>query len=389
MIQNSISDNRIVWLDVIRCVAMIMVIGVHCIDPFYISPTMRAIPEYTHWAAIYGSLLRPSVPLFVMMTGLLLLPVKKQPLGKFYKKRIYRVLFPFLIWSVLYSMFPWVTGVLGLPKEIIGDFFCYTQGQESQSLIDSLKDVAMIPFNFSHKENHMWYIYLLIGLYLYMPFVSAWIENADRKTKRAFLLIWIISLFIPYLKEYVANCLFERSGYVFGTDTWNEFGLFYYFAGFNGYLLLGHYVKKGNDWSLMKTFILCILMFAVGYYITYTGFSTTASNPNVTETEMELFFTFCSPNVLLMTLATFLLLQKVVITNSTVIKVLANMTQCGFGIYMVHYFVVGPFFLLIGPSSLPIPLQVPLMAICIFLCSWAFTALIYKLMPRKAVWFMG
>ena len=389
MIQNSISDNRIVWLDVIRCVAMIMVIGVHCIDPFYISPTMRAIPEYTHWAAIYGSLLRPSVPLFVMMTGLLLRPVKRQPLGKFYKKRIYRVLFPFLIWSVLYSMFPWVTGVLGLPKEIIGDFFCYTQGQESQSLIDSLKDVAMIPFNFSHKENHMWYIYLLIGLYLYMPFFSAWIENADRKTKRAFLLIWIISLFIPYLKEYVANCLFERSGYVFGTDTWNEFGLFYYFAGFNGYLLLGHYVKKGNDWSLMKTFILCILMFAVGYYITYTGFSTTASNPNATETEMELFFTFCSPNVLLMTLATFLLLQKVVITNSTVIKVLANMTQCGFGIYMVHYFVVGPFFLLIGPSSLPIPLQVPLMAICIFLCSWAFTALIYKLMPRKAVWFMG
>ena len=389
MIQNSISDNRIVWLDVIRCVAMIMVIGVHCIDPFYISPTMRAIPEYTHWAAIYGSLLRPSVPLFVMMTGLLLLPVKKQPLGKFYKKRIYRVLFPFLIWSVLYSMFPWFTGVLGLPKEIIGDFFCYTQGQESQSLIDSLKDVAMIPFNFSHKENHMWYIYLLIGLYLYMPFFSAWIENADRKTKRAFLLIWIISLFIPYLKEYVDNCLFERSGYVFGTDTWNEFGLFYYFAGFNGYLLLGHYVKKGNDWSLMKTFILCILMFAVGYYITYTGFSTTASNPNATETEMELFFTFCSPNVLLMTLATFLLLQKVVITNSTVIKVLANMTQCGFGIYMVHYFVVGPFFLLIGPSSLPIPLQVPLMAICIFLCSWAFTALIYKLMPRKAVWFMG
>ena len=389
MIQNSISDNRIVWLDVIRCVAMIMVIGVHCIDPFYISPTMRAIPEYTYWAAIYGSLLRPSVPLFVMMTGLLLLPVKKQPLEKFYKKRIYRVLFPFLIWSVLYSMFPWFTGVLGLPKEIIGDFFCYTQGQESQSLIDSLKDVAMIPFNFSHKENHMWYIYLLIGLYLYMPFFSAWIENADRKTKRAFLLIWIISLFIPYLKEYVANCLFERSGYVFGTDTWNEFGLFYYFAGFNGYLLLGHYVKKGNDWSLMKTFILCILMFAVGYYITYTGFSTTASNPNATETEMELFFTFCSPNVLLMTLATFLLLQKVVITNSTVIKVLANMTQCGFGIYMVHYFVVGPFFLLIGPSSLPIPLQVPLMAICIFLCSWAFTALIYKLMPRKAVWFMG
>lgn len=389
MTQNSIADQRMVWLDVIRCVAMLMVIGVHCIDPFYISPTMRAIPEYTHWAAIYGSLLRPSVPLFVMMTGLLLLPIKQQPIGIFYKKRIYRVLFPFLIWSVLYSMFPWFTGLLGLPKEIIGDFFCYTQGHESQSLVDSLKDVAMIPFNFSHKENHMWYIYLLIGLYLYMPFFSAWVEKASQKTKQIFLFIWIISLFIPYLREYVANLLFDRSGYVFGTDTWNEFSMFYYFAGFNGYLLLGHYVKQGNHWSLLKTFLICAAMFAVGFYVTYTGFSTTAANPNATETEMELYFTFCSPNVLLMTLAAFLFMQKVVVTTPMVVRALSNMTKCGFGIYMVHYLVVGPFFLLIGPSAIPIPLQVPLMAVGIFVCSWAFTALIYKLMPKKAHYLMG
>ena len=103
----------------------------------------------------------------------------------------------------------------------------------------------MIPFNFSHKENHMWYIYLLIGLYLYMPFFSAWIENADRKTKRAFLLIWIISLFIPYLKEYVANCLFERSGYVFGTDTWNEIrALSITLPDSTAILLLGHLCQK-------------------------------------------------------------------------------------------------------------------------------------------------
>ena len=388
MTKNSITDNRMVWLDVIRCVAMLMVIGVHCIDPFYISPTMRVIPEYTHWAAIYGSLLRPSVPLFVMMTGLLLLPVRQeQPLGTFYKKRIFRVLFPFLIWSVLYSMFPWFTGLLGLPKEIIGDFFCYTQGHESQSLMDSLKDVAM------------------------MPFFSAWVERASNKTKQVFLFIWIVSLFIPYIREYVANWLFDRSGYVFGTDTWNEFSMLYYFAGFNGYLLLGHYVKENKDgnilkifwpfsgngesdrhnsnWSVWKTFLICAVMFAVGYYVTYTGFSTTAANPNATETEMELYFTFCSPNVLLMTLAAFLLMKKVVVNTPVVVKALANMTKCGFGIYMVHYFVVGPFFLLIGPSEIPIPLQVPLMAVCIFLCSWAFTAAVYKVIPKKAKYFMG
>ena len=30
------SPSRIVWLDVVRLTAMLMVIGVHCIDPFYI-----------------------------------------------------------------------------------------------------------------------------------------------------------------------------------------------------------------------------------------------------------------------------------------------------------------------------------------------------------------
>ncbi len=375
-------QTHIVWLDVVRTVAMLMVIGVHCIDPFYISPTLGAIPEYKFWASVYGSLFRPSVPIFVMMTGLLLLPVREQSLGVFYKKRIFRVLFPFLIWSVLYNMFPWFTGVLGLPKEIIGDFFCYVQGNESQALSDALKDVAMIPFNFSFKENHMWYIYLLIGLYLYMPFFSAWVEKAKRSTEQVFLGIWFISLFLPYMSAYISH-------YLYGEATWNQFGLFYYFAGFNGYLLLGHYLKQGNDWSIGKTLAICMTLFAVGYAITYSGFSAAAANPTATETDMELFFTFCSPNVAIMTIAVFLLLQKVRVHHPAVIRLLANVTKYGFGIYIVHYFWVGPAFLLIGLFDLPIPLQVPIMAILIFLVSWGFTWLMYRLFGQKAKWFMG
>lgn len=139
----------------------------------------------------------------------------------------------------------------------------------------------------------------------------------------------------------------------------------------------------------MKTFILCILMFCrrILYHLYRVQHHSVKSqcDGNGDGTLLYLLQPQCATN----DFGYLLTITKVVITNSTVIKVLANMTQCGFGIYMVHYFVVGPFFLLIGPSSLPIPLQVPLMAICIFLCSWAFTALIYKLMPRKAVWFMG
>jgi surface polysaccharide O-acyltransferase-like enzyme len=139
--------------------AMIMVIGVHCIDPFYISPTLGQIPEYRHWAAVYGSLLRPSVPLFVMMTGLLLLPVREMKPGAFYRKRIFWVLWPFLIWSVLYNMFPWFTGVLGLPKEIIGTFFCYVQGNESQPLQVPVMAAAI----FLVSWGFTWLMYRIFG----------------------------------------------------------------------------------------------------------------------------------------------------------------------------------------------------------------------------------
>ena len=85
----------------------------------------------------------------------------------------------------------------------------------------------------------------------------------------------------------------------------------------------------------------------------------------------------------------FLALQKVVVSTPALIRSLANITKCGFGIYMVHYFLVGPAFLLIGNFNLPIPLQVPVMAILIFLCAWGFTALMYRLLGRKARWIMG
>lgn len=379
-------SERIVWLDVVRIVAMLMVIGVHCIDPFYISPAMRDIPEYTQWAANYGSFFRPSVPLFAMMTGLLLLPVK-QTMTDFYKKRILRVLFPIIIWSVFYNLFPWFTGLLGLPKEVIGDFFCYTQGSESQALEDALKDVAMIPFQFSFKENHMWYMYLLIGLYLYMPFFSAWIEKATNKEKRIYLGIWFVSLFLPYMNAYIAP-LFGVN-YLFGEATWNAYGLFYYFAGFNGYLMLGHFLEKGNDWGIGKTISICVILFIIGYYITWAGFSSAAADSTSTEEEMELFFTFCSPNVAIMTAAVFLLLQKIRINNQVIVRFLARTTKYGFGIYIVHYFIVGPFFLLIGPSSIPIPLQVPLMSICIFVVGWLFVACMYKIFGKNAVYIVG
>ena len=324
-------NQHIVWLDVVRFIAMFTVVCCHCTDPFNFYPgTAPNIGEIKLWGAIYGSVLRPCVPLFVMITGALLLPVRGDA-STFYKKRIPRVFYPFLIWSVLYNLFPWITGLLGLNPQIILDFFPYA-GEEvmRQSFSVSLEYILMIPFNFSILAVHMWYIYLLIGLYLYLPVFSAWVEKASERAKLMFLLAWGVTLLLPYYYQFVSN-------YLWGTCSWNSFGMLYAFAGFNGYLLLGHYLKN-LEWSLKKTLTIGIPMFAVGYAVTFLGFRHITALPEYTDEMLELFFTYCSLNVVMMTIPVFMLAKKVKVNSERMKKALANLTVCGFGIYTLFLY---------------------------------------------------
>ena len=364
-------NQHIVWLDVVRFIAMFTVVCCHCTDPFNFYPgTAPNIGEIKLWGAIYGSVLRPCVPLFVMITGALLLPVRGDT-STFYKKRIPRVFYPFLIWSVLYNLFPWITGLLGLNPQIILDFFPYA-GEEvmQQSFSVSLEYILMIPFNFSILAVHMWYIYLLIGLYLYLPIFSAWVEKASERAKLMFLLAWGVTLLLPYYYQFVSN-------YLWGTCSWNSFGMLYAFAGFNGYLLLGHYLKN-LEWSLKKTLAIGIPMFAVGYAVTFLGFRHITALPEYTDEMLELFFTYCSLNVVMMTIPVFMLAKKVKVNSERMKKALANLTVCGFGIYMIHYFFTGPSVVLMRAINMPIGLQIPVAAILAFAVSWGLVWLIYR-----------
>lgn len=371
-------SEHIVWLDVMRFVAIFMIVCCHCADPFNVSPEARVNPEFRFWGSIFGSMLRPCVPLFVMITGLLLLPVK-QEIIPFYKKRISRILFPFLIWSVLYNLFPWFSQALGGTPELVNRFFAYA-ANPSPEFSSALHDIVLIPFNFSIYTTHMWYIYMLIGLYLYMPVFSAWVEKASDRSKQIFLGLWGITLFLPYVQEYLSPNLF-------GVCSWNAFGTFYAFAGFNGYLLLGHYLKNGTRLSVGKTIPLAAILFIAGYTMTLLGFQSMTGNPASTEPQIELFFTYCSINVLLMTLALFLVVQKIRISSQALRNALANLTKCGFGIYMVHYFLVGPSYTLVQALGIPIGLQIPVAGVFAFALSWALVRLLY-LLP-KAKWIVG
>lgn len=274
--------RRLAWIDCARWAAMFLVVVCHACDPFNCSTESASNPEFLRGGAFWGSMLRPCVPLFVMITGALLLPVRETSLGGFYKKRISRVLIPFLIWSVIYSLFPWfvrlLTATPEAAKEIVLTFFPYASfmnggnGPET-TLSAALGTVATIPFSFNYFTVHLWYVYMLIGLYLYLPVFSAWVEKVSMKTKCAFLAIWGVTLVIPYMNVFLTPHLPFGSGYLFGTCSWNAFGTFYAFAGFNGYLLLGNVIAEiSPKISGKKALAVGVPMLLAGTFLTYLGF---------------------------------------------------------------------------------------------------------------------
>ena len=370
-------NKRIIWLDFVKFIAISMMIAVHCTDN--VTPTERSEAWYNLWGSFYGSFMRPAIPLFVMVTGALLLPVKEN-ISTFYTKRLTRLVIPFIVWSVLYNLFPWITGLLGLSPTIINYFFAWAE--PDQSFSGALHNILMIPFNFSMLAVQMWYVYLLIGLYLYMPFFSAWVKQASVKEQKIFLTLWFISLFIPYLREYLTKDLW-------GTCSWNEFGLLYYFAGFNGYLLLGYYIKNNDiNFSWGKLAVIGIPSFIIGYCITFLGFKSITAIPGQPAELVELFFTYCSPNVLLMTLPIFLVIKKNHFKSVTIRRFAINISTCTLGIWMSHYLFLGPCYMLVEFLPLHTMLKMIVCTILLLSITWGFVYVIRK-SGKIGKWIMG
>ena len=359
------AKQRIMYLDFLKVIAIFLMVANHCVDN--VTPAERALPWYNLWGSVYNSFTRPAIPLFMMVTGILLLPTKMD-MGSFYKKRLSRVLIPFLVWSVLYNLFPWFTGLLNCDPETIHVFFKWAD--TSQTFGDAMRNILMIPFNFSAFAVQMWYVYLLIGIYLYIPVFSAWVEKSDKRSQRIFLAIWAVSLFVPYLRNYLTENLF-------GECSWNEFGLFYYFAGFSGYMLLGyHLVKYPLQMSKVSKYALAAIAFAIGYAVTLIGFKNATAVEGQSEAMVELFFTFCSPNVALMTFAIFLIGKDLRFENKRVNRFISQFSICTFGIWMCHYFFVGPVFLLFKSCEMPVLLKVFFENILVLLASFALVYLV-------------
>ena len=93
------TNQRVIFLDYLRFFACLMVLVVHCCEPFYLGGpgTLVASLGDGVWMSAIDSACRAAVPLFVLASSYLLFPIQGDT-RKFFKRRIERVLIPLGVW---------------------------------------------------------------------------------------------------------------------------------------------------------------------------------------------------------------------------------------------------------------------------------------------------
>ena len=316
--------KRIVFLDYLRAISIFLVLAAHVCDCQYgaffdLSPENEA---NRWWMIILVSACRVSVPLFVITSAYLLLPLKEGSTFPFFKRRLVRVFIPFLIWSFLYTVLPMAWG--GFDWET------------------SKKLMSQWLTNFPYNAGHLWYVYMLIGVYLFMPILSPWLRKVGKREELFFLGLWFLSTFWFYVKELVP------SGYIYGEAVWNNFHILYYNAGYIGYLLMAHYIRTYIHWSTKKTLAICIPLFLVGLAVSafaYHKISSTTHDGYL----LELPWRFCTPNVAIMTFAVFMLFKLIRLDKGWVYKSIYSLSRMSYGVYLIHMFFLVIFYELLSP----------------------------------------
>lgn len=357
--------SRLGWVDLLRITACFLVVLAHCCDGF-VGAFDSDRSAFLAGASI-GSLARPSVPLFVLMTAYLLLPI---PSGEgmlgFWRRRIGRIALPLVFWSIaLPVMFYLYFGLInpGSANPTV-DIAGYT-------LSGLTAKIALMVINFNFDTVPLWYLYMLAGLYLLMPVINAWLTAATRRELDAVLAVWGFTLLIPYIKLMAPHVGYTGnfgSMEILGACDWNAYGTFYYFSGFTGYLVLACRLKRFPlEWSMKRTLAIGLPMFAAGYALTFGGFVELQNRFPGDYAYLEVIWYFTGLNVFMMTFPIIACASAMRgFKSSPRLRRLADLT---FGIYLCHFFFVYLFYDIYNHPSLAPAVRIVLMALSTFAVS--------------------
>ena len=332
-----INSPREIWIDWLRVIACFMVFVVHSTEPFYLGGEGSLILTKgdAFWSSFFDTFVRSCVPLFIIASSYLQFPIHYST-GEFFKLRALRILVPFAIWTVVYAC------VWGEPAE-------------------NFKNLLL---NFNYSSGHLWFVYMLIGVYLLMPLLSPWAEKVGKKELQAYLGIWLFTTLIPLFRDWFSGfsttVIYGPSGLprqalfpLWGEASWNAYGTFYYMSGFIGYLLLGLYFRRFvGELSWKKTLAISIPCYLAGFAVAFIGFlgrvyeTADGTFPVGGLVEKAVWWETTWINdtigVALMAIAWILIIRKIKCEGRFYKNVLLPVSKASYGIYLMHLLLLVP-----------------------------------------------
>ena len=296
------------WIDLARVCAMGAVVLVHSFSPL-VSTVHADLGSQAWWGAhVIDSALRWCVPVFVMLSGgLLLRPREHEDATTFYRKRWAKIGVPLIVWTIAYLIWErWREGL-------------------------TFSDAVVAAFS-GTPSIHLYFLYVIAGLYLLTPFLRTVIAHTSRPG-----LWWFAGM---ALGLGAADQLLAIVDGVGGATAATRF------LPFLGYYLLGWLLMTSDPGPRALRY--GVAMFTVGTSGTVLGGWVAAATVGEWGTGAEYVYDFLSPMVLLSSVGAFLLLRVAGLRLAAVGgptvrgagRVVGVLSGLSFGVYLVHVMVL-------------------------------------------------
>ncbi|MFH4621365.1 acyltransferase [Vibrio furnissii] len=285
--------KRIIFFDMLRCVAAVAVIGIHVLAPY--RQELGTIP-LSEWltAVTVNGLSRWAVPVFILISGALMLSDPRPfDLQYYLRRRLGKVLVPFMIWSLFYA---YLSG-------------WSASGFDGQLALETLKHSPQ-----HETYYHLGFFYYFIPLYFVIPLFQWLVKRVDTLAICAWVAVWMLTatLFLFYIDG------------VWNLELWL----------YSGYLLLGYLLYQkvpNNRWVVMAA----LLLGGGALYVTVT--SVVSVSLQYQSYIVERWLSYKTLNTILAASMVFILCRAWADhLSSRAQTVVAFISQHSLGIYLLH-----------------------------------------------------
>lgn len=370
------NKERIFYYDFLRAIAIIGIVSCHVASNFLVNP---AIMNTIGWnfAVVIDCFRDFSIPIFVMLTGALLLN-KDYSLSNFVKKRFNRVFVPYLFWLCIFIIFSY----LFISRNMtIHTIYNITLGHAGT--------IGVV----------LWFVWMILVVYIAIFIInkiifavknkynhsnSKFIKNFDSYFIKLLVLAFIIYLIIIKITGFnpVPNRII-------------------YYISFIGYACLGYYLsnlhitstklKEGLRITPTKLMI-CSLIIAICSYIYYIIQVINLSNISGHFASFS-YFTFI---ILILSSSVFLSFRYFEESNKPSIKniyskirygilgkLINSLSKSSYGIYLVHFILMKYLYVLIlfkiDYNNLNPIIALPILLIVVLVLSWIVIIILSKI----------